>query len=90
MRWVRHWGGYGLLVVGGLGLACVQIWTRLQVVAIGYTLSNTRQLIRTLEEERQTLEAQWSALTVPGHLTDQATQRLGLSAPQPGQVIRVP
>jgi len=45
-----------LLTMIGLILAVVQVWTRLQVVATGYTLSNTRQLLRTLEGQRQMLE----------------------------------
>lgn len=74
----------------GLTLACVHIWVRLQAVSIGYALSDARQLIQTLEEEQQTLEAEWSALTAPGRLAEQATQRLGLVVPQPGQVWQLP
>jgi cell division protein FtsL len=73
----------------GLALALAQVWTRLQAIAVGYTLSNTRQLVHTLQGERQELEAQWSALTTPGRLSEQATQRLGLGVPQPEQVIVV-
>jgi len=70
-------------------LALAQVWTRLQVIALGYTLSNTRQLVHTLQGERQELEAQWSALTTPSRLSEQADRRLGLGAPQPEQVIVV-
>jgi hypothetical protein len=90
MRRSGHWGGYAVLAVVGLGLACVQVWTRLQVVAVGYQLSNTRQLIHSLEGEQQALAVEWSALTTPGRLERQATRRLGLGAPQPEQVIRLP
>ena len=89
MQSSRHWIGYTVLALIGLLLALAQVWTRLQAVAVGYTLSNTRQLVYTLQGERQELEAQWSALTTPGRLGEQATQRLGLSAPQPEQVMRV-
>ncbi|HEV8715372.1 MAG TPA: hypothetical protein VGX03_21395 [Candidatus Binatia bacterium] len=89
MRASSHWVRYTLLALIGLLLALAQVWTRLQVVAVGYSLSNTRQLVHTLQGERQELEAQWSALTTPGRLGDQATQRVGLSAPQPEQVMRV-
>jgi len=85
-----HWGGYGLLALVGLLLAFVQVWTRLQVVAVGYALSNTRQLVHTLAGERQALEVEWRALTAPGRLAGQATRRLGLGAPHPEQVIRMP
>lgn len=89
MQGSSHWVRHTVLALIGLFLALAQVWTRLQVVAVGYTLSNTRQLLYTLQGERQELEAQWSALTTPGRLGEQATQRLGLSAPQPEQVMRM-
>ena len=89
MQGSRHWVRYTVLALIGLFLALAQVWTRLQVVAVGYTLSNTRQLLYTLQGERQELEAQWSALTTPGRLGEQATQRLGLSAHQPEQVMKM-
>ena len=89
MQGSSHWVRYTVLALIGLFLALAQVWTRLQVVAVGYTLSNTRQLLYTFQGERQELEAQWSALTTPGRLGEQATQRLGLSAPQPEQVMRM-
>jgi cell division protein FtsL len=85
----RQWLGYGLVALLGLGLACAQIWTRLQVVATGYALSNTRHLMQTLEAEQRSLEAEWSRLTASGRLGRLARQRLGLGAPQAGQVKQI-
>jgi len=90
MQGFRSWRGYTALALVGLLLALAQVWIRLQVVAVGYALSNARQLVRTLQGERQELEAQWSALLTPSRLGEQAAQRLGLNAPQPEQVIRKP
>ncbi|TMA61079.1 MAG: hypothetical protein E6J80_01145 [Deltaproteobacteria bacterium] len=90
MRQASSWKGYTLLALVGLVLALAQVWIRLQVVALGYALSNTRQLVHTLEGERQALEVEWSARIAPSRLADQATRRLGLGAPQPDQVIRLP
>lgn len=84
-----QWKKVMLLALLGLILAMAQVWTRLQVVAVGYALSNTRQLLRTLEGQRQMLEGDWRTKTSPARLADQATQRLGLSAPQVGQVVQV-
>jgi hypothetical protein len=86
----RPWGKYAVLALFGLSLALAHVWIRLQVLAVGYKLSNTRQLIHSLEGERQALKMQWSALTAPGRLAVQAARRLGMSAPQPEQVVRVP
>jgi len=90
MRRAGSWGRYTVLALVGLLLALAQVWTRLQVVAVGYALSNTRQLLHSLAGERQALEVEWRALTAPGRLADQATKRLGLSAPHPEQVIQLP
>lgn len=84
------WIWYAVIALVGLTLALGQVWIRLQVVAVGYKLSNTRQLIHSLEGERQTLRVQWSALTTPTQLAAQAERRLGMSAPEPEQVVRVP
>lgn len=85
----RQWLGYGLVALLGLGLACTQIWTRLQVVTTGYALSNTRHLLQTLEAEQRSLEAEWSRLTASGRLARLARQRLGLIVPQAGQVKQI-
>ncbi len=84
------WTWYVVVALVGLILALGQVWIRLQVVAVGYKLSNTRQLVHSLQGERQALRMQWSALTAPARLAAQAEQRLGMSAPEPAQVVRVP
>jgi cell division protein FtsL len=85
-----RWGGYGALVLVGLLLALVQVWTRLQVVEVGYALSSTRQLLHSLHGERQALEVEWSAQTSAGRLAVQAKQRLKMEAPRPEQVFHMP
>ncbi|MEW6301432.1 MAG: hypothetical protein AB1671_27480 [Thermodesulfobacteriota bacterium] len=90
MQRSRRWVQYVALAAVGLALALAQVWIRLQVVAVGYALSNTRQLVAALEGERQALEVEWRALTAPARLADLAAQRLGLAAPRPEQVIRMP
>ncbi len=90
MRRSRFWVRFALLVLTGLLLAYAQVWTRLQVVAVGYALSNTRQLVHTLTGERQALAVEWSTLTAPSRLAAQATERLGLRAPRPAQVVQLP
>ena len=85
----RYWIGYSLVASIGLGLVCLNLWTRLQVVATGYTLSNVSQLMQTLEGDQRALEAEWSGLTALGRLAEHATQRLGLTVPQPGQVMQL-
>ena len=84
-----RWKKAGVLALLGLTLAVAQVWTRLQVVAIGYALADARRLLRTLEGQRQMLEGEWRTKTAPARLAEQATQRLGLKTPQPGHVMQV-
>lgn len=86
----HHWRGYAALALVILLLTLIQVWTRLQVVKVGYVLSSTEKLVHTLRGERRALEVEWSTRTAPGRLTEQAAQRLGLSIAQPGQVIMMP
>jgi cell division protein FtsL len=83
-----RWKNVVILAFVGLILACAHVWTRLQVIAVGYTLSNTRQLLRTLEGQRQMLEGEWRTKTSTARLAEQAAKRLQLEVPLPGQVVR--
>ncbi|MGH7964947.1 MAG: hypothetical protein ACRERD_24560 [Candidatus Binatia bacterium] len=85
-----HWRGYAMLALVALLLTLVQVWTRLQVVKVGYVLSNTEKLVDTLRGERRALEVEWSTRTASGRLSEQAARRLGLRSAQPGQVITLP
>ena len=80
----------GVAVLAGFLSILAQVWTRLQVVEMGYALSATRQVVRELEEEHQKLEMEWTALTSPARLTEMAYRRLGLERPPPGQVLVLP
>jgi cell division protein FtsL len=77
-------------VMASLFSILAHVWTRLQVVEIGYTLSATRQVVRELEEEHQRLETEWTALTSPARLAQMAHHRLDLKRPLAGQVIVLP
>ena len=90
MRKVPGWGKYGLLVAVGLALVLSHLWIRLQVVSAGYALADTRQLISALQEEHHALTIEWEAATAPGHLSQLAGDRLGLSVPRPEQIIILP
>jgi len=46
--------------------------------------------VHSLEGEKQALEVEWRALTAPSRLAEQAAKRLGLAAPRPEQVVRIP
>ena len=90
MRRRAAWGSYTMIAVVGLALILAHIWIRLRVVSVGYALSNTRQLVHTLEEGQQELKVEWEAIIAPGRLTQSAGKRVGLSLPRSEQIITLP
>ena len=90
MRRRVAWGSYTMIAVVGLALILAHIWIRLRVVSVGYALSNTRQLVHTLEEGQQELKVEWEAIIAPGRLTQSAGKRVGLSLPRSEQIIILP
>lgn len=89
MRGKRLWKQVAVLLVIGLLLAGAQVWIRLQIIAVGYTISDARQLVQTLDGQRQVLEGEWEKKIASPVLAEQAIQRAGLNAPLSGQVVRV-
>jgi cell division protein FtsL len=74
-------------------LACVAllyVWLRLQVLNQGYALSVTTKLQQRLEQEQRELKLEHATLTSPERVEAMARQRLGLRAPEKGQVIVLP
>jgi cell division protein FtsL len=79
-----------LLIVVLLGVVLVHVWLRLQVVRMGYVLSTASKLQSRLEQESRELKVELATLTTRDRLDEMARRRLGLMAPQKGQVIVLP
>jgi len=80
-----------VILTGGLiALVLIHVWLRLQVVHTGYVLSTTSKLQSRLEQENRELKIELATLTSPERLESLARQRLGLRAPEKGQVIVLP
>ncbi len=73
-----------------VGVVLVHVWLRLQVVKIGYVLSTASKLQGRLEQENRELQIELATLTSPDRLESLARRRLGLVAPEKGQVIILP
>jgi cell division protein FtsL len=78
------------LSAGLIVLVLIHVWLRLQVVHTGYVLSTTSKLQNRLEQENRELKIELATLTSPERLESLAGQRLGLRAPEKGQVIVLP
>jgi cell division protein FtsL len=57
---------------------------------MGYVLSTTSKLENQLEQERRELTVELATLTSPDRLEAMARKRLGLVAPEKGQVVVLP
>lgn len=79
-----------LLSVGLIALVLIHVWLRLQVVHTGYVLATTSKLQSRLEQENRQLKIELATLTSPERLESLARDRLGLRAPEKGQVIVLP
>ena len=85
----RHLG-VAFLIVVLLGVVLGHVWLRLQVVHMGYVLATASKLQSRLEQENRELKVELATLTTRDRLDEMARRRLGLTAPQKGQVIILP
>jgi cell division protein FtsL len=86
----RHSLEVALLGLTLVGVALFHVWLRLQVVHMGYVLSTTSKLQNQLEQEQRELQVELATLMSPDRLEAMARKRLGLAAPEKGQVIVLP
>ena len=74
-------------VVSAMCLVFVFVWERVDVVRLGYSIERLKTQKTLLERERDQLKVKVSALTAPERIARVATDKLGLSPPQQGQVV---
>lgn len=78
-----------LMTVLGLSLVFVFVWERVDMVRLGYQIERLKQERTLLERERDELQVKLSALSAPDRIAKIASEQLGMSLPQQGQVIMV-
>jgi cell division protein FtsL len=74
-------------IAAGLCLVFVFVWERVDVVRLGYSIERLKMQKTLLERERDQLQVKVSALTAPERIARVATDKLGLSPPQQGQLF---
>ncbi|MGH7816566.1 MAG: cell division protein FtsL [Candidatus Binatia bacterium] len=87
-RWRLFFGA--LLGLALISAVLAHVWLRLQVVRMGYVLSTTSKVQTRLEQENRELKVELATLTSPDRLEALARQRLGLTAPEKGQIVVLP
>ncbi|MGB4069254.1 MAG: cell division protein FtsL [Nitrospira sp.] len=73
----------------GLCLVFVFVWERVDMVRIGYQIERLKRDKTVLERQRDELRVKFSTLSASGRIAKLATEKLGMSLPQQGQIIVV-
>jgi len=71
------------LICGSL----VYVWSRIQVIQVGYEISNAMKAGRGLVEENKRLRVEAATLKSYSRIEKIAAEELGMTKPGPGQVI---
>src|SRR5688572_21541151 len=77
------------IVFVGLCLVFVFVWERVDVVRIGYQIERLKRDKTVLERQRDELRVKASALSASDRIAKLATEKLGMSLPQQGQIVVV-
>ena len=65
------------------------VWGKVDVVRVGYELDELSKKKIALEQEHDLLQITYSQLTAPDRIAKEATTKLYMKQPDPGQVILV-
>ena len=68
-------------------LVMVYVWQHFSAIEIGYHVEAQKQQVELMREQNRQLRLTEAQLTDPGRI-DEIARQLGMSAPQPGQVVR--
>ena len=73
-----------LFLIGG---ALFYVWSRIQVIQLGYEISNALKVERTLTEENKKLRLEIATLKSYARIEKVAVEELRMAKPKPEQVI---
>jgi cell division protein FtsL len=80
---------FSLAMVIVLCLALLYVWTRIQVVQLGYDVSRLTGTIKELTKQRSILEAEVAKLKSAARLETKAIQDFGMRLPSGEEVVFV-
>jgi cell division protein FtsL len=73
-----------LFLIGG---SLFYVWSRIQVIQLGYEISNALKVERTLTEENKKLRVEIATLKSYARIEKVAVEELRMAKPKPEQVI---
>ncbi len=78
---------WAILLFFLIGGSLVYVWSRIQVIQVGYEISNAIKAGRGLVEENKRLRVEAATLKSYSRIERIAAEELGMMKPGPGQVI---
>lgn len=79
------------MIIGVLSFTfIVYVWSKIDVLQIGYELEKLSKQRMSLEQEHNRLQLKLSQLTAPDRIASESEKRLGMKIPNTGQVVLVP
>ena len=78
-----------VLVVWLLCMGLFYVWTRMQLVELGYEIAALEKKNEELEKRQRELSVEIASLQSPSELEKQARKRAGLTFPAVGRVVHV-
>ncbi len=70
-------------------LALVFVWTRIEVIQLGYGVSRLRREVTDLKEQRNAIQAEVASLKRAERLERIARERYGMRPPQADEIVTV-
>lgn len=78
---------FALLLLFLIGGSLFYVWSRIQVIQLGYEISNALKVERTLTEESKKLRLEIATLKSYARIEKVAVEELRMTKPKPEQVI---
>jgi len=78
---------FTLLLLFFVGASLFYVWSRIQVIQLGYEISNALKEERALVETNKRLRLEIATLKSYTRIEKLAVEELGMAKPKPGQVI---
>lgn len=88
--WKQEFKDYLLIVTTVVFCALFFVWSRLEVLQMGYELSRANKTYEYLVKENQCLRVEVASLKSPVRIEKIARERLGLINPKPEDILLIP
>lgn len=90
LPWKRELKNHLLVTIALVFCALLFVWSRIEVVQIGYDISQANNVYHELIKENHRLRVEIVSLNSPSRIEKITRTKLGLRSPQPEQIILIP